>query len=411
MQYESVVSHPLGLYIHVPFCQHKCGYCDFNSWAEEDSQVIQQWIDCITEQIAFWGPYLKKDKRVFDSVFFGGGTPNILKNDQLQLVFTALQKHFSFTSKCEWSIEANPEFINKTQIDFLNSSPVNRLSIGIQSFQNKQLQRLERKADRLQNQKALGLVSESWEGDFSFDLMYALPEQNVEALLEDLELAMDFPADHISLYQLTLTTLKSQNWQQGDEKTRLQMHNLAEEFLAQEGYAKYEVSNFCKANKESQHNLKYWQLQPFLALGPGARGLLPWQANASDLRPSRFGVHQNQPNSFNLWKEGATKLSYEFDKFLRPRSHSDHVKELLMMNMRLKSGVALNRLSALGIQVDEIILDYQALGYLRREPGRFALSQRAEVILDTLILQIFDRLQPQLQKGALDSSLYDPIFA
>ena len=185
----------MGLYIHVPFCVHKCGYCDFNSWAEERPGPQQAWFSSLTKQVQFWSPKMKD--HAFETVFFGGGTPSLLSNELITQTMVLLKKHFQFSKNVEITWEVNPETVSLEKIEAFASAGVNRLSMGVQSFQNVNLDRLERRARREDNLRALQVIGKNWPGRWSLDLMFGLPNQSQQSWAEELSTALEFKPRHI----------------------------------------------------------------------------------------------------------------------------------------------------------------------------------------------------------------------
>jgi oxygen-independent coproporphyrinogen-3 oxidase len=327
-------SQNLGIYIHFPFCAYKCGYCDFNSWVEETEEPQKIWLEALKKELLFWKARGLDDFQI-DSLFMGGGTPSLLKEKYFYELEIFLKEKLSFSPSIEWTVEANPETIHPTLLETLEKIGVNRLSIGIQSFQEKYLRRLERGATPESNKRALSCVAEKWKGRWSLDLMFGLPEQNFQDWESDLNEALSFGSKHISAYQLTLSTEKSKNWKQPVEEELLKYFRFTREVLGQRGLMPYEISNFAIPSEESRHNLKYWRAEPFLALGPGAYSLLPSRLiNQSD---EGFGAHLKNPSKMSDWQKHVEN-PLSFGK-LEKRDAKIHITELLLVGLRLEKGI------------------------------------------------------------------------
>ncbi len=331
-------SQNLGIYIHFPFCAYKCGYCDFNSWVEETEEPQKIWLEALKKELLFWKARGLDDFQI-DTLFMGGGTPSLLKEKYFYELEAFLKKNLTFSPTLEWTVEANPETIHSTLLETFENIGVNRLSIGIQSFQEKYLRRLERGATPHSNKRALSCVAENWKGRWSLDLMFGLPEQNFQDWESDLNEALSFGSKHISAYQLTLSTEKSKNWKQPVEEELLKYFRFTREVLGARGLIPYEISNFAIPSEESRHNLKYWRAEPFLALGPGAYSLLPSRLinQSLDQSDEGFGAHLKNPSKMSDWQKHVEN-PLSFGK-IEKRDVKIHITELLLVGLRLEKGI------------------------------------------------------------------------
>jgi oxygen-independent coproporphyrinogen-3 oxidase len=429
------MSQSLGLYVHVPFCVHKCGYCDFNSWAETRRAPQELWLSALQKQLEFWGPRAQAAGKTVDTIFWGGGTPSLLENDLLIKAGHLLAKNFPSHANLEWSFECNPETLSAEKIEALKAAGATRLSIGIQSFDDVHLERLERRARKKDNLRALEILKNNWSGPWSLDLMFGLPQQSAEHWKQQLQIALDFAPTHISAYQLTLTTARSQHWQQGSESELLEQFDITEELLEGAGLLRYEVSNFAKPGAESRHNLKYWRLEPFLGIGPGASGLLSpslltsgvqefsqnQTSNLDAALSGRFnplwGAHQKNPDSFETWLKGAGQISCELGQALNPREEKDHLFEMLMMGLRLKAGISISRLKPWAVQdesqLEVVLKEAQVIEFIEVNNDFLRVNGQGLRILDHLLPKLFKSFQRNLTKNAphnLDSAAFDTTF-
>lgn len=389
-------SQTLGLYLHSPFCGSKCGYCDFNSWAERESEPMRRWHEAMLRQFEFWTQHTRSAPReliAVDTLFWGGGTPTLLPLAVIQDILEKLPTYFSISTSYEFTIEANPETISKELLQTLWACGVNRLSLGIQSFQDRYLDRLERNARRATNLHALDLIATHWPGRWSMDLIYGLPEQDESAWQLDLMEAMRFGPRHLSTYELTLSTARSRNWKKPGEELILRLGNLTEAVVESEGLCQYEISNYAQPGQESRHNLRYWNMESFLGLGPGAAGFLSAELSALIIPQKEFpfGCHQKQPAHFEKWCEVAG-TSREWN-VMQARSNVEDVEEKLMMGLRLCEGIPISRFGSEWKRLEPIVRDYASLGMLSLDDHRLRATRRGQVILDTVLGQIFSRLQ------------------
>lgn len=273
---------PLAIYVHLPWCVEKCPYCDFNSHAlknsqlnsAEESRYIEALIADLRQEILA-NPAITA--RPISSIFFGGGTPSLFSPQAFEQFLTALKAEFTLLPNTEITLEANPCTYEQTYFAGFLAAGINRLSIGVQSFANPQLKALGRIHT---GEEALAAIENAQQLGFSninLDLMHGLPNQNLEAALEDLRLALSFQPQHLSWYQLTLepnTYFYRYPPQLPEEDTLAAIQEAGAEVLAAAGYNNYEVSAFSLAGKQAQHNLNYWRFGDYLGLGAGAHGKL-----------------------------------------------------------------------------------------------------------------------------------------
>ena len=381
-------SQNLGIYIHFPFCAYKCGYCDFNSWVEESEEPQKIWLEALKKELLFWKARGLDDFQI-DTLFMGGGTPSLLKEKYFYELEAFLKKNLTFSPTLEWTVEANPETIHLTLLETFENIGVNRLSIGIQSFQEKYLRRLERGATPQSNKRALSCVAEKWNGRWSLDLMFGLPEQNFQDWESDLNEALSFGSKHISAYQLTLSTEKSKNWKQPIEDELLKYFRFTREILGQRGLMPYEISNFAIPSEESRHNLKYWRAEPFLALGPGAYSLLPSRLlqQSLDERDEGFGAHLKNPSKMSDWQKHVEN-PLSFGK-LEKRDAKIHITELLLVGLRLEKGIEMKLFPK--------NFDFDFLNglsdLLEKTDTHIRATEKGREILDTTILKAVQSLK------------------
>lgn len=264
------MSNP-GLYIHVPFCRSRCLHCGFSS--QTDFSLASGWLEALETEAALYktcfGP--------FDSLYLGGGTPSALPPSLFQELIKALFEIFSFQDALEFTVEANPEDVTRESLALFKTCGVTRLSLGIQSLQDRDLAFLGRRHSAFQGEMALSLGKEAGFESLSADLIYGLPGQTLSAWIQTLQRLMAFKPQHLSCYQLTFekhTPLKGM-LQRGEitkirSKMERQFFLTTSSFLEKEGYLHYEVSNFAQRAHECRHNLKYWDGSPYLGLGPAA---------------------------------------------------------------------------------------------------------------------------------------------
>lgn len=300
-----------GIYIHWPFCKSKCPYCDFFSRVDKnvDAESI---VDSYVQDIALTAQ--KTGPRKVTSIFFGGGTPSLLTPQQIEKLINAVGKYWQLEPRAEVSLEANPNTQTPTLFADLKLAGINRLSLGVQSFEDTELKFLGRTHNAWQAKHAAETVANTF-NNFSLDLIYALPNQNPQIWQQNLEQALSFAPKHLSLYQLTIedgTFFAKKGIEAMEEEAAAELYIQTTQQLAERGLNRYEVSNYAKKGFECQHNMLYWQGDDYAGIGNGAHGRLKIN--------NRFF---------------ATTHPLKFEE-LTPQ---ERAQELLLMGLRLKEGI------------------------------------------------------------------------
>lgn len=281
-----LIPPPLSLYVHLPWCVRKCPYCDFNSHAGHGALPFEAYVDALIRDLdhdlpLVWG-------RVVNSVFFGGGTPSLFPPEAIDRFLQAASARLRFAPKLEITLETNPGTAEYGRFDRYLAAGVNRLSFGIQTFDDAALQRLGRIHDGAEAERAVKLAQDAGYDNFNLDLMYALPEQTLEAAAADLERAFALQPTHLSHYQLTLepNTVFHARPPQGipDDDAAWDIQEHCQALLASAGYAQYEVSAYARAGRQCAHNLNYWRFGDYLGIGAGAHGKISSGAEQQVLR-------------------------------------------------------------------------------------------------------------------------------
>ena len=267
---KSLSNTPLGLYVHWPYCLHKCPYCDFASTAckTPDEQILFQ--TYVRDMDLF------PDKRPLTSLFFGGGTPSLMSLAFFEKLITEIQKHYSFAKDIEISLEANPDTVDKNKLKGFKELGVNRLSIGVQALNEKDLKFLGRTHTL---KRAIDCIEEAKNifNNINIDLIYARPQQSLKAWEKELEYALQFNLPHYSLYQLTIeenTIFGKRNQSAASDYQAKRLYKLTDELMNQAEKPAYEVSNYAQKGFECRHNMIYWLGQDYIGIGPAAHGRL-----------------------------------------------------------------------------------------------------------------------------------------
>lgn len=264
---------PLSLYIHVPWCVRKCPYCDFNSHEGSKELPEAAYVAALLEDLSH-DLHLAQD-RTIESVFIGGGTPSLFSGEAYQRLFDALRKQLHFSPNCEITLEANPGTVEQERFKGYRAAGINRLSIGVQSFQNNQLEKLGRIHNSANAVAALHTARDAGFGRINIDLMHGLPGQSASDAVSDIKTALKLGVSHLSWYQLTIepnTHFHKAPPELPSEETLAEIQTQGLAAIAAAGLSPYEVSAYAVPGEESRHNLNYWRFGDYLALGAGAHG-------------------------------------------------------------------------------------------------------------------------------------------
>jgi oxygen-independent coproporphyrinogen-3 oxidase len=262
---------PLSLYVHLPWCEKKCPYCDFNVTTSKKDGDEEKLIKAIIQDIDNANEII--NGRKFLSIYFGGGTPSLVRYDQIDKIIKYLKANDLVEANAEISFELNPNEVKRDYIKSISEVGVNRLSIGIQSFNNETLLSLERNHSEYQSLKALEVISEFKEVTSIIDLIYGVMNQSVGSLEKDLDIFISHDLDHLSLYQLTIepnTIFYKKELKIPNENIIEEMESIAEKNLNLNGLNQYEISSWCKDGCEGLHNMNYWKYGDYYGVGPGA---------------------------------------------------------------------------------------------------------------------------------------------
>jgi len=322
------------IYIHYPYCLSKCPYCDFNSHVSEtiDFTGLKQ---AYHNELEYFANNVI-DKNI-TTIFFGGGTPSLMPTALVADILTQIHKLFSVNNNAEISLEANPTSVEAQKFQELKKIGVNRLSLGIQALNNDDLKFLGRKHDKNEAEIAIKMAQKYFD-NFSFDLIYARPKQNLQDWLNELTLALKYQAPHMSLYQLTIekgTKFYAQYQQQKfslpDENLASNLFEATNSLMEKSGYVHYEVSNYAKAGFQCRHNLGYWQSQDYIGVGAGAHSRVFFK----DKNLRQAIIMEHEPNNWikkSISKKAGIQSIQEITK-------NELIEEFFLMGLRLESGV------------------------------------------------------------------------
>ncbi len=329
----------LSLYVHIPFCISKCGYCDFNSYAM-NGPIVSETVDAILAEIRLSG----YPKGTAQSIFFGGGTPTFLDSASLQRILNSLRDRFPLAPEAEITVEANPGTADMQRFMDLRSAGFNRISIGVQSFDDGLLHRLERRHSAAEAARAVGIAREAGFENINLDLMFGIPGQTETDWEKSLQSALSLQPEHISLYSLTIEPKTRFGHLQRigqlplpNEEAVLTMYERAIEAARQAGFGHYEVSNFAKPGYQCRHNINYWRNGPYAAYGPGAVSCL-WE-DAAGARYRRW-TNELSPRKYCQKMESDETLAVEEETV----SGMTALGESMMVGLRMMEGVSLSSL-------------------------------------------------------------------
>jgi putative oxygen-independent coproporphyrinogen III oxidase len=369
---------PLALYVHWPFCVSKCPYCDFNSHVRSDIDH-DEWRDALLADLSHEASLLPG--RTLTSIFFGGGTPSLMDPATVEAVIGAAKRHWSPSPDLEITLEANPNSVETARFADLAAAGVNRLSLGLQSFDDKSLRFLGRAHSASEGLAALDVAQARFDR-VSFDLIYALPGETEEQWAATLSRALGLGTTHLSLYQLTIepgtrfaSMVARRDFEPLDADASAKLFEITERMTEAAGLPAYEISNHAVPGAESRHNLTYWQYNEYAGVGPGAHGRRIGMRTVRHRKPENF-LSAVRRNGHGLVEEAT----------LTPTEAAD---EALVMGLRLREGVDAGAIATrFGLksvvdwrQVDRLVDS----GHLRRGGTHVALTPAGRLLLDHIL--------------------------
>ena len=375
---------PLSLYVHWPFCVSKCPYCDFNSHVRPSIDQ-SAWLDALLVDLAHEAQTLSP--RILTSIFFGGGTPSLMDPASVEAIIAAAVRHWPADDNIEITLEANPNSVETERFDDLAAAGVNRLSLGLQSFDDEALRFLGRAHNSGEGLAALEIAQRLF-ARVSFDLIYALPGDSEERWSKALARALSLGTTHLSLYQLTIepgtrfaTMVGRGELEPLDPDAAAGLYELTHDMTVKAGIPAYEISNYARPGEESRHNLNYWRYGDYAGIGPGAHGRRCGMRTARHKKPENF-LSAVSRNGHGVVEEA-------------PLSPSEQSDEALVMGLRLREGIDVGqvatRLRSPALvdwdQVERLV----GSGHLQRTGERIALTPQGRLVLDHILGEIANR--------------------
>lgn len=358
-----------GIYVHIPFCRHKCNYCDFNSRVSSECEQAR-YIDALCAEIEAF------EASQVDTIYFGGGTPTILKPEQIIRVLETIKRRFLLTRNCEISIECNPATIAKDGFLKLKNAGVNRLSIGMQSADNEQLKILGRIHSFEDTQKCVNDAKKSGFDNISVDLMFGIPNQDKHSFIKSINAAIALDIKHISCYALKIeegTPFYNMELNVADDDQSFEMYESCVENLKANGFERYEISNFAKSGFESRHNKKYWLCHDFIGFGAGAYSCIN-------------GVRYSNLTDIQEYIDSKDKVAEKIKL-----SKDDMMSEFMFLGLRIREGVSVtgfsDRFSADIFDVfGEAINKNFARGTLVKEADRIKIPDKYMYVSNSIMV-------------------------
>ncbi|MCR4377818.1 MAG: radical SAM family heme chaperone HemW [Rhodospirillales bacterium] len=373
---------PLALYVHWPWCLSKCPYCDFNSRPADPANLPEAaYLNAITAELNHYAS--QTNGRNLTSIYFGGGTPSLMEPQTVAQVVESASRLWGLHSDCEITLEANPTSVEVAKLRGFRAAGANRVSVGVQALNDADLRALGREHSATQALRALDIAGAVFDR-FTFDLIYARPEQTLRAWEKELSQALAVGSDHLSLYQLTVepgTEFFRRNVREADEDLAVKLFYLTQEMMQGAGLPAYEISNHARPGAHSRHNLTYWTGGDYVGIGPGAHGRIRDQGVTS-------ATHQISDPA--RWLEAATKHGHGTAK-VRILSAAERAAELLLTGLRLPEGVSRERfteqsgldiMQALDPQGLKILVD---AGLVKLDDSTLCVSPEGRLTLNAIL--------------------------
>ncbi len=317
-----------GLYIHIPFCKQKCLYCDFVSFSDKCNKT-GEYLDSLIKEMDIY-----KGEKV-NTVFIGGGTPSVLSCSEITRLLDAVNEKFILSPDTEFTMEINPGTVDKEKLEAIYHGGVNRISVGVQSFDDDELKTIGRIHNGETAITTVKVLDEVGFKNISLDLMMSLPHQTEESFKKNLEIAMMLPVNHISIYSLIIEEntpiydkYKSGEYKEPDEDVDRKLYKHTKEYLTQNGFDRYEISNYARKGYESRHNLKYWNCEEYIGIGLNAHSYVK-------------GVRYYNTSDFDKY------LSGEYCEGEDVLTTDDKMGEFMMLGLRKCEGVDINEFKSL----------------------------------------------------------------
>ena len=385
----------LALYLHIPFCTAKCGYCDFNSYEGLPGHLVADYTPALVHELELWAP-AARDLRV-DTVFFGGGTPSLTSLDDMSAITAAIRANYDVSPDVEWSLEANPTELTREHLDGLRALGVNRLSMGVQSLQPEELTLLERLHSPERVIEAVRDARAAGFDNLNLDLIFGIMGQPIEKWQDTLERVLELAPEHLSCYALTVEPGTALHYQvakgqieEPDPDVAADQYEWTRPRLARAGYTQYEISNWAQPGRECRHNLVYWHAEPYLGLGAGAHSFFLGRRMANVDAPNRYVDAVNES-----WEERRATGHGELRQIAGGESPDEATTraDTMILGLRLMSGVDIAGFTErFGVSPDAAfgpaLAKHEGYGLIERVDGRIRLTERGLLLSNELFVDL-----------------------
>lgn len=389
----SVTSGTIGLYIHIPFCTAKCGYCDFNSYAGHE-HLIPSYAETLIKDARLWRTAVRG--RQVATIFFGGGTPSLNPLEEMAKILDGVRAAFDVAPDAEVTLEANPGGLSAEYLRGLRDLGFNRLSIGVQSFDDEELVTLDRRHTAEDAREAYRAARAAGFENVNLDLIYGLPEQPLSAWQRSLEEAVRLAPEHLSLYALTVEegTPLARDIARGrtappDADMQAEQYEWTQDRLAAAGYEHYEISNWCRPGFRCEHNLVYWRNREYMGLGAGAHSYLNGVRFSTALLPNRYAELVDETVAAG---DGTMRHVVGVEQVTDALAMADE----LILGLRLTDGVDVGAFAErYGRGIDEaygsVLAEFESYGIVERTATHVRLTRRGRLLSN----ELFQRLLPE----------------
>lgn len=370
--------------MHIPFCVHKCSYCDFYSFTKYTPSEIEQFIEQLkseAKQARTWLDQNGKTLPAAKSIFFGGGTPSLLSCQQLQELFLVLEQEFEWDSRIEITLEANPETVTAEKAyQWFRQTPINRISLGAQSFNSKYLAALERMGSANTIENSVQLLRKAGCKNLNLDLIMAIPGQTPEEVQSDIHRALSLHPNHLSNYQLSLKPGHTLFKSLPSSDLGADLYESARKSILENGFSQYEISNFSQTGFECAHNLLYWSGGDFLGLGPSAASRFFWEG---------VFVHKKQIAEFSkyLSQVSITNEAWQVSTVEQTQL------EALFLEIRKNSGIDMNWFEArygLSLSSSKSLSKFKETGLVEIKEATLVLTDKGRLLADSIVTKLMD---------------------
>jgi len=384
----------LALYLHIPFCSSKCGYCDFNSY-EGLEHLVPAYTPALVREMSLWSPAARRFR--VDTIFFGGGTPSLTSLDDMRTLTDALREHFDIAPDVEWTLEANPTELTREHLEGLRALGINRLSMGVQSMHADELELLERQHSPERVVQAVEDARAAGFDNMNLDLIFGLIGQPLERWQQTLERIIEFAPEHLSCYALTVEPGTALFYRvskgllpEPDPDVAADQFDWTRARLARAGYQQYEISNWAKPGRACRHNLVYWRADPYLGMGAGAHSFFVGRRMANIDAPNKYVDAVNQS-----FEEKQTTGRAELRQIAGGETPDEATlrSDAMILGLRLIEGVSVSDFTGrFGVTPEDAFPDalarHTAIGLIERVGDRIRLTERGLLLANEVFVDL-----------------------